>query len=719
MIVVLGMVLFIFFQLVLLRLVLDTLAWVRPGLPMLSNLAGLLQHSKAAILDAWRNKVAADLCGHDGFRGGPLLDVHASLQLLNSSHVRERDKALLRAIIVGGVWNGFLLGRIRHQVLPCTFCGAPDGDGHLFGECTFPPLVEIRESPEFHDLMREDKAHWPTCLLWHGWLPMLSGTNRSSPWAANASEAACHMVEAASGRYSSDLLGKWGPSDGYDEVEVASTLPDHPNIWTDGSLVLDRVTGISASGAGFFAHFSEECWNGSRWSHVDRVHPEEQVHSCRGFCSVPSGYRCFCFWCWFLCSFSRGLLSRWGHVDRVRLEGNVHSCRGFCSVPGLSNLSKELRCGASFWLCSLHLLFIWGLTTWVLFVMLGGLTLYELVNDGVLFLMLHLRGLDTVRISKVRGHSDEGMVLDGRVGELYRLVNDAADEAADFGRRSVGNAVIDARRNLSGVCGRWYPVVLDLHRFFIAISRAVVNHDGLGGTAPDPLVWSAGAFRKRRRLVHAVRDRAFLPGPPGIWSSDWFQVPGTVVCAEDVALWPYTPGLLVKWVSFLSTLHWPVGDLDLGVGGVSYVKLLILYELWAGERPLFGEGSPSLSTNNNHNNQRRRLVHAVRDRAFLPGPPGIWNSEWVNVPATAICAEDIAHWPYTPGLLVKWVSFLDSLHWPAGGLDLGIGGISYVELLILYELWAGERLSLEKGSSSLSSTRVFNFSVGCSFWSRH
>ena len=27
---------------------------------------------------------------------------------------------------------------------------------------------------------------------------------------------------------------------------------------------------------------------------------------------------------------------------------------------------------------------------------------------------------------------------------------------------------------------------------------------------------------------------------------------------------------------------------------------------------------------------------------------------------------------------------------------LGVGGISYVELLILYELWAGERLSLEK-----------------------
>ena len=55
--------------------------------------------------------------------------------------------------------------------------------------------------------------------------------------------------------------------------------------------------------------------------------------------------------------------------------------------------------------------------------------------------------------------------------------------------------------------------------------------------------------------------------------------------------------------------------------------------------------------------------------------------------------------PMGPTLLVSWLSgwpFLGPLHWPAGGLDLGVGGISYVELLILHELWAGERLSLEK-----------------------
>ena len=49
------------------------LAWSRPGLPLLSNLAGPIQHFRAAILDAWRNKAAADLCGREGFRAGPLL----------------------------------------------------------------------------------------------------------------------------------------------------------------------------------------------------------------------------------------------------------------------------------------------------------------------------------------------------------------------------------------------------------------------------------------------------------------------------------------------------------------------------------------------------------------------------------------------------------------------------------------------------------------------
>ena len=52
-----------------------------------------------------------------------------------------------------------------------------------------------------------------------------------------------------------------------------------------------------------------------------------------------------------------------------------------------------------------------------------------------------------------------------------------------------------------------------------------------------------------------------------------------------------------------------------------------------------------------------------------------------------------------PVHLVSWsngLPFWAHIHWPAGGADLGVGGVSCVELLILYELWAGERLVPEK-----------------------
>ena len=205
------------------------LAWSRPGLPLHSNLAGPVQQFKAAILDAWRVKVSVDLYGRKGFRGGPLLDVHGSLQLLNSSHVRERDKALLRSIMVGGVWNGFLLSKVRGQDVPCQFCGAPDGNVICSGNVPFLLLLRFVKILTFHDLMGMDKGHWPRCLLWHGWLPKLSGVNGASPWAASAVASAGYLVESALGGYSSGLFAEWGPPVEFAAVEAASLLPDHPN----------------------------------------------------------------------------------------------------------------------------------------------------------------------------------------------------------------------------------------------------------------------------------------------------------------------------------------------------------------------------------------------------------------------------------------------------------------------------------------------------------
>ena len=182
------------------------------------------------------------------------------------------------------------------------------------------------------------------------------------------------------------------------------------------------------------------------------------------------------------------------------------------------------------------------------------------------------------RILQLRGFStvDEGTVLDGRVRDWDRLGNKAADEAADYGRRRVLFMSLMLDANLVGVCNRWYPVVRHLHRFLWLLPGLVVNHDGGGGTAPDPLVWSAGSLPKRKGVVDAVRNFAFLPGPVGIWDGDWVSFGVSGITAEDVRVWPYSFSLLVKVSAFFG--HFALGRLvllNLVFGSVSFVDVLI------------------------------------------------------------------------------------------------------------------------------------------------
>ena len=141
---------------------------------------------------------------------------------------------------------------------------------------------------------------------------------------------------------------------------------------------------------------------------------------------------------------------------------------------------------------------------------------------------------------------------------------------------------MDARRELAGACRIWYPVFRELHRFFIAIARVLVNDDRKGGTAPDPLVWCSGAKGKRRKVNEAVRDFAMIPGPQRLLVGSKFKWPEIIISEGDLGRWPLSTGALVKLAAFLSSLSWPCEVVDLGPGGISYVELLILYERWAG-----------------------------------------------------------------------------------------------------------------------------------------
>ena len=159
---------------------------------------------------------------------------------------------------MGEFGNGFLLGKAKKEDVPCRFCGNEDGDGHLFWECTFPPLLHVRELSEFASLVSLNRSKWPRCLLWHGWLPGLSGAGEGDPWATSFGDLACGEVERCLGAYPMDCSGYWTPPEYWDADDVALEMSDDPNIWTDGSREdYSSVGGFEVAGAGVYLPASE------------------------------------------------------------------------------------------------------------------------------------------------------------------------------------------------------------------------------------------------------------------------------------------------------------------------------------------------------------------------------------------------------------------------------------------------------------------------------
>ena len=79
------------------------------------------------------------------------------------------------------------------------------------------------------------------------------------------------------------LLSSWVLSDDFDHDMAPSSLSDHPDVWTDGSLVLDQLTGVSSSGSGFFARQAGWLWRHRRLGHVDDVRVLPDPACCKGF----------------------------------------------------------------------------------------------------------------------------------------------------------------------------------------------------------------------------------------------------------------------------------------------------------------------------------------------------------------------------------------------------------------------------------------------------
>ena len=66
--------------------------------------------------------------------------------------------------------------------------------------------------------------------FWHGWLPLLSGTNGGSPWAQTPAEGAVNILECAFGRYSSGQLTEWQLPADFDVDGAALRVADDPDV---------------------------------------------------------------------------------------------------------------------------------------------------------------------------------------------------------------------------------------------------------------------------------------------------------------------------------------------------------------------------------------------------------------------------------------------------------------------------------------------------------
>ena len=331
-------------------------------------------------------------------------------------------------------------------------------------------------------------------------------------------------------------------------------MPDHPNIWTDGSREdFSSIGCFEVAGAGVYLPASDLAFDNLFWGTVEE-YGNAQLERCRAFQPVPEVLQ------------SVQSAEFWGAIVALQAYwpchlgiDNLNVVRSIGSLLDADCLAKPL----------------------------------PLVKDGDLVAlvqyMIRTRGRDTVRVTKVKGHAKDGDVQHGHVRLIDQQGNVEADVAADLGRRHQTEVLIDARRRLLQARSYWYPIMADLHRFMIAIAWVSVNHDGKGGTAPDPLVWDQGSKPKVRKLAIRVNvDLASIPGPPGFLNYTWIQVDVGHISSEDISAWPYSVSILVRFTSFLDGSHWPSGSVDLRHYGISFLELLILFEQWAGYR-LLGE----------------------------------------------------------------------------------------------------------------------------------
>ena len=267
----------------------------------------------------------------------------------------------------------------------------------------FPSLQHVRDLPEFAYLVSLDRSKWPRCLLWHGWLPGLNGTSSKENWATSFGDLASFHLERCLGAYPVDFDGPWTPLEYWDVADIALEMPEHHNIWTDGSREdFSSIGGFEVAGAGVYFPASELACDGLIWGTAEE-YGDARLERCRAFLPVP------------------GVMQT---VQRAEFWGAIVALQAYwpCHL-GIDNLNVARNFG--------RLLDFDCLTKPL-----------PLVKDGDLIALVQYFVCTWGRETKVKGHAEDVDVPQGRVRLVDQHGNAEADAAADLGRRHQSEAVL-------------------------------------------------------------------------------------------------------------------------------------------------------------------------------------------------------------------------------------------------------------------------------------
>ena len=116
-------------------------------------------------------------------------------------------------------------------------------------------------------------------------LTSLSDSGRCSPWADDAVGIAQTQLETAFGSY----VGAHSvPVESFHLDGIDRDLAAGPFVWSDVSLVFDKVSEVGVAGAAGYAHTSGESWFNRWWAHLDLLPPlaDGGSETCRLYCSI-------------------------------------------------------------------------------------------------------------------------------------------------------------------------------------------------------------------------------------------------------------------------------------------------------------------------------------------------------------------------------------------------------------------------------------------------